>query len=390
MPDQGVTLNARIQYKKDTDANWTSNNPVLLENELIIVEMENGECRLKIGDGTHPYVELPFISLGFSGVLGIEQGGTGATKKTQARTNLGAASVSVEKFTPLFGSDNSITDILNVNIFTTDGVENYNAVIRAENASTLLNCPISTTQPFYAYRVVYPISPLSGEQYNTIVVLYEMYPYPGRIWINTYNSNIQDWVGWRQVACVGSDAISNLIEFNVHNSSGESAIGTHYATGKFYLTSNTDTKLRQIYDTLRGPILRINNNNNVYFYTDYLNDYAPIIKNGSLRLQQDLWSGTLRIGQSITLSNVRKYAMLYYGFSASDLGMPVGLTGYLNGVIVPESNLGYVRFVDHQGYIGVVIEPANGGQDLKVTLYDGSDSVNAAIWNISGLCECAE
>lgn len=60
MPDQGVTLNARIQYKKDTDANWTSNNPVLLENELIIVEMENGDCRFKIGDGIHTYSDLPF------------------------------------------------------------------------------------------------------------------------------------------------------------------------------------------------------------------------------------------------------------------------------------------------------------------------------------------
>lgn len=60
MPDQGVTLNARIQYKKDTDANWTSNNPVLLENELIIVEMENGECRFKIGDGVYAYSDLPF------------------------------------------------------------------------------------------------------------------------------------------------------------------------------------------------------------------------------------------------------------------------------------------------------------------------------------------
>lgn len=97
MPDQGVTLNARIQYKKDTDANWTSNNPVLLENELIIVEMENGECRLKIGDGTHPYVELPFISLGFSGVLGIEHGGTGGTDRNSARNKLGVpAQIGVE------------------------------------------------------------------------------------------------------------------------------------------------------------------------------------------------------------------------------------------------------------------------------------------------------
>ena len=85
MPDQGVTLNARIQYKKDTDANWASNNPVLLENELIIVEMENDECRFKIGDGTR----LPFIASGFSGVLGIEQGGTGGTDRNSARNKLG-------------------------------------------------------------------------------------------------------------------------------------------------------------------------------------------------------------------------------------------------------------------------------------------------------------
>lgn len=61
MPDQGVTLNARIQYKKDTDANWTSNNPVLLKNELIIVEIKNGDCRFKIGDGVHAYSDLLFL-----------------------------------------------------------------------------------------------------------------------------------------------------------------------------------------------------------------------------------------------------------------------------------------------------------------------------------------
>lgn len=31
MPDQDITWNTRIQQKKDTDANWTSNDPVLLK-----------------------------------------------------------------------------------------------------------------------------------------------------------------------------------------------------------------------------------------------------------------------------------------------------------------------------------------------------------------------
>lgn len=388
MPDQGVTLNARIQYKKDTDANWTSNNPVLLENELIIVEMENGKCQFKIGDGAHPYVELPFTSLSFSGVLGIEQGGTGATTKEQARTNLGAASVSTEGFTPLFGSDNSITDILDVNVLTIDGVENYNAVIKTEDASTLSNCPISTNQPFYAYRVVYPISPLSGEQYNIIVVLYEMYPYPGRIWINTYNTtpSVQDWIGWRQVAGVGPDALSNLMEFQVHNSDGESAIGTHYANGKFYLTSNTNTKLRQVYDTLRGPILRVTESNNVYFYTDFINDYAPLIKNGSLR-SEPLYSGKITIGNSTTIVNGARYALLAIGYSASDRAIPEGYTGYLNCVVIPAKGLGYMAFTDGKGYIGTMIEII-GGSDIKITVHGSDYPTNAAIWNIEGLCNC--
>lgn len=89
MPDQDITWNTRIQQKKDTDANWTSNDPILLENELIVVEMESGECRFKIGDGTSSYTELPFIASGFSGVLGIEKGGTGGTDRNSARNKLG-------------------------------------------------------------------------------------------------------------------------------------------------------------------------------------------------------------------------------------------------------------------------------------------------------------
>lgn len=131
MPDQGVTLNARIQYKKDTDANWTSNNPVLLENELVIVEMENGECRFKIGDGTHPYVELPFISLGFSGVLGIEQGGTGANDATQARSNLGAAAEEHKHS----ASDITSGGTIKGNV-TVDGTFVSNAILPANKSTT--------------------------------------------------------------------------------------------------------------------------------------------------------------------------------------------------------------------------------------------------------------
>lgn len=55
-----VTFNTRISLKKDTSSNWTQNNPVLLDGEMIIVATNAGDVRMKIGDGTSTYTELPF------------------------------------------------------------------------------------------------------------------------------------------------------------------------------------------------------------------------------------------------------------------------------------------------------------------------------------------
>ena len=46
------TYNARVQNKRDTSANWTKNDPVLLDGEIIIVDTSAGEVRYKVGDGT--------------------------------------------------------------------------------------------------------------------------------------------------------------------------------------------------------------------------------------------------------------------------------------------------------------------------------------------------
>lgn len=53
-------LNARISWKRDTSANWTSVNPVLLNGEIIIVDTAEGNVRFKIGDGSKTYTQLPF------------------------------------------------------------------------------------------------------------------------------------------------------------------------------------------------------------------------------------------------------------------------------------------------------------------------------------------
>ena len=55
-----TTLNTRVKWKRDTSANWTANNPVLLDGEIIIVDTNAGETRFKVGDGTSTYTQLPF------------------------------------------------------------------------------------------------------------------------------------------------------------------------------------------------------------------------------------------------------------------------------------------------------------------------------------------
>ena len=50
----------RVKHKRDTDEDWTINNPVLLDGEIIIVDTDTGVTRTKIGDGVQTYTQLPF------------------------------------------------------------------------------------------------------------------------------------------------------------------------------------------------------------------------------------------------------------------------------------------------------------------------------------------
>ena len=53
-------FNTRIKNKRDTEANWTSKNPVLLNGEIVVVDTASGETRFKVGDGAKKYSQLPF------------------------------------------------------------------------------------------------------------------------------------------------------------------------------------------------------------------------------------------------------------------------------------------------------------------------------------------
>ncbi|MDD6837339.1 MAG: hypothetical protein PUF04_09345 [bacterium] len=52
-------IDARVQNKRDLEANWIAENPVFLDGELIFVDLKNGDVGKKVGDGTTRYDELP-------------------------------------------------------------------------------------------------------------------------------------------------------------------------------------------------------------------------------------------------------------------------------------------------------------------------------------------
>ena len=60
-------IKTRIQNKRDTNLNWTSANPILLDGELIIIDHETEGLKIKIGDGVNSYDKLNYFNAVYSG-----------------------------------------------------------------------------------------------------------------------------------------------------------------------------------------------------------------------------------------------------------------------------------------------------------------------------------
>ena len=95
------------------------------------------------------------------------------------------------------GSDRLLTDVLQIDFTNPTGESNSYGVIATEDASKLLNSPV-TDGAFYAYREVLTIKSASKD-YKVIVRLTEAYPSPGRIWIRMYNPDTSNWSGWKVI-----------------------------------------------------------------------------------------------------------------------------------------------------------------------------------------------
>ena len=96
----------RIQIRRDTAANWTSNNPIIAEGEFAA---ETDTLKLKMGDGTSTWNVLDYFTQGDTGAtgVGVVVGGTTGQSLLKASstdydtewadiTNLGTGCVAVD------------------------------------------------------------------------------------------------------------------------------------------------------------------------------------------------------------------------------------------------------------------------------------------------------
>lgn len=86
------TLDVRTQISRDTSANWTKYDPVLLDGEIIIVDTAEGEVRYKVGDGTKKYSQLPFDDEAIKALIGAKANDSAVVHKTGDETIAGAKS----------------------------------------------------------------------------------------------------------------------------------------------------------------------------------------------------------------------------------------------------------------------------------------------------------
>ena len=109
-------------------------------------------------------------------------------------TGLGISLNKLYQFSNVHGSNNLVSDLLHVDPNNPGADVNTRTVVATEDASTLVNSPV-TSGAFYASREVQCIKSHAGG-YKVNVILYENYPVSGRIWTSSFNPDNNSWDGW--------------------------------------------------------------------------------------------------------------------------------------------------------------------------------------------------
>lgn len=228
------------------------------------------------------------------------------------------------------------TDLMLINFSGDDPYNsntNYDNVVRTEDASTLINSPV-TSGPFYAYRKVYPVYTPWSHHSKVFVELKEVFPQKGRIWTQAYDPN-NGWGdnGWTHPftnkdvvpianggtgATTRGDALYNFIVGGVYsgNLNDLAIIGSYWIN----LSSCQNGPSSSGYGTME--VTRSTTNNYLQRFTFYMGmTYYRTFTNGqwydwralpNAHTAETLWEGSLKNGTA-TIANGAKYAYLIVG-----------------------------------------------------------------------------
>lgn len=229
-----------------------------------------------------------------------------------------------------------VKDLLLINFSGDDPYNtsvNYDNVVRTEDASTLINSPV-TSGPFYAYRKVYPVYTPWSHHSKVFVELKEVFPQKGRIWTQAYDPN-NGWGGngWSHpftnkdivpIANGGTgatnrgDALYNFIVGGVYsgNLNDLAVIGSYWIN----LSNCQNGPSSSGYGTME--VTRSTTNNYLQRFTFYTGmTYYRTFTNGrwydwralpNAHTAETLWEGSLKNGTA-TIANGAKYAYLIVG-----------------------------------------------------------------------------
>lgn len=228
------------------------------------------------------------------------------------------------------------TDLMLINFSGDDPYNsntNYDNVVRTEDASTLINSPV-TSGPFYAYRKVYPVYTPWSHHSKVFVELKEVFPQKGRIWTQAYDPN-NGWGdnGWTHPftnkdvvpianggtgATTRGDALYNFIVGGVYsgNLNDLAIIGTYWINlsncqngpsssgwGTMEVTRSTTSNYLQRFTFYNGMLsYRTFANGRWYDWRALPNAHTA----------ETLWEGSLKTGTA-TITNGAKYAYLIVG-----------------------------------------------------------------------------
>lgn len=228
------------------------------------------------------------------------------------------------------------TDLMLINFSGDDPYNsntNYDNVVRTEDASTLINSPV-TSGPFYAYRKVYPVYTPWSHHSKVFVELKEVFPQKGRIWTQAYDPN-NGWGdnGWSHPftnkdivpianggtgAATRGDALYNFIVGGVYsgNLNDLAIIGTYWIN----LSNCQNGPSGSGWGTME--VTGSTTNNYLQRFTFYMGmTYYRTFTNGrwydwralpNAHTAETLWEGSLKNGTA-TIANGAKYAYLIVG-----------------------------------------------------------------------------